>query len=133
MSSVQAEEFRLRDRLHLETTEADEFVAFWRAGAEAVGLFSCVECGATVRSVRQLPSCLSCGCRLWEEAGTSPFEARAPMSALLAQPETDASDADDLNSVAGAFQPFLVGVTVGPILWLTFAAVAFGLVRLAVS
>jgi hypothetical protein len=89
-----------------------DFVEFWTTGSQAIGVFACTACGRTVRSVRQLPDCPSCGGGLWELATTSPF--RGEPAAL---PQLEAWHEQDLESAAGLVRGVVVGLLLAPLCW----------------
>ena len=60
------------ERLKVETARADPDVAFWNAGAPAVGEFNCAECGYGVVVQRALPPCPMCRGTAWEQSGWRP-------------------------------------------------------------
>ena len=103
-----------------------DFVAFWTAGAQTIGNFSCAACGRKVRSVRQLPECPSCGGRLWELEATSPFpvELGEPLSFA---PELDAWHQEDLAGTAGLARGVVLGLVLAPLSWLLPLGVAIGM------
>ena len=107
-----------------------DFVAFWTAGAQTIGNFSCAACGRRVRSVRQLPECPSCGGRLWELEATSPFhgELAEPLKAFA--PDRDALHQEDLVSTAGLVRGLVLGLVIAPLCWLLPLGVGIGIYML---
>ena len=100
-----------------------DFVAFWTAGAQTIGNFACAACGRRVRSVRQLPECPSCGGRLWELEGTSPFHGE-PLETLA--PELEAWHQEELGSTAGLARGVVLGLVLAPLCWLLPLGIAVG-------
>ncbi|MGZ4310159.1 MAG: hypothetical protein ACXVRG_12580 [Gaiellaceae bacterium] len=99
---------------------ADEFVAFWQAGAVAGGQFCCVACGRRLVSARVLPPCPTCDGRLCEKLATSPFGTVGGSN--VAAYEALSRDEPD----RGRFLRGLgVALVVGPAIWLALAGIAF--------
>jgi hypothetical protein len=106
-----------------------DFVEFWTTGSQAIGIFACAACGRTIRSVRQLPDCPSCGGRLWELATTSPFRGELA-SVQLAPPELDTWHDQELESTAGLVRGVVVGLLLAPLCWLLPIAVGLAVYAL---
>jgi hypothetical protein len=118
MSALHSPRFpRAPEYDRVEAEQAEDFVEFWRAGANAKGWFRCVECGFGVATAHQLPHCSSCHGWLWERAKTSPFAPGPPPGMLE----------EDLPATVGAVL-LAAGVSAG--LWLGLAGLAFGLLSL---
>lgn len=104
-----------------------DFVAFWTAGAQTIGNFSCAACGRRVRSVRQLPECPSCGGRLWELEATSPFRGELAERLEAIAPDRDALHQEDLVSTAGLIRGVVLGLVLAPLCWLLPLGVGIGI------
>ena len=104
-----------------------DFVAFWTAGAQTIGNFSCAACGRRVRSVRQLPECPSCGGRLWELEATSTFHGELPEPLEAVAPDRDALHQEDLVSTAGLVRGVVLGLVLAPLCWLLPLGVGIGI------
>jgi hypothetical protein len=100
-----------------------DFVAFWTAGARAIGSFSCAACGRSVHSVRQLPDCPNCGGTLWELPATSPF----PETAGVPSRELDDWHREDLESTAGFLRGVVIALVLAPLCWLLPLGIGIGL------
>jgi hypothetical protein len=106
------------------------YVEFWRAGAQAVGQFSCADCGRSIRSVRQLPDCPGCGGAIWEQTATSPLGPLAGLEALLEDPAAGAWYREDLREVARVGRGVWVAVLLAPLFWLVPAGLGVALFML---
>lgn len=135
MSSLTTESARTWQReAWTDTGPADEYVEFWRAGALARGVFSCVACGRSVDSVHQLPPCPSCGAQFWEESSTSPFggsgsfgDGGPPLAAYADAYERWREE--DLARAAGVTRSVCLALIVGTASWLSIACLGYGILE----
>jgi rubrerythrin len=57
----------------MPSATTDDYVEFFRSGANVTGEFHCSDCGYGVTVHAALPRCPMCGGESWEQAPWSPF------------------------------------------------------------